>query len=255
MTELAPSFTCEKCGRGLGASRENDGPWVPSECHWCVYLPKMRKDVARRRALGHVVVGVDLDKALVAYSRMAPFKGSLGKIKLEVAHRMERGTRGTAYMGRRKIRIAAGPDATQERVLEVLVHEMTHLAVPNDVQHSERFRLTFRRACLNLWGIDVPLDAPPRGGCIAYGMGDLASEKLKEKIANGEIELFKPDPKTQPTKPTRAELSAKRVEKNEAHAIRMLARAEKDEKNAHERAAKWRRKVAYYERKAARKAQ
>ena len=151
------------------------------------------------------------------------------------------------------MRVAAGPDATPERVLEVLVHEMCHLAVPNDTHHGERFRLTFRKACRELWGIDVPLDAPARGGVVAYGMGDIASEMLKEKIARGEIELFAPTPKKETPKASRAELSAKLVEKRATHAVKMMTRAEKRAKSAQRTLTKWREKVRYYERKAAAK--
>jgi SprT-like family protein len=251
VNEFAPTFKCQKCGRPVGGSREDGGPWKPGDCHVCVYLPKMRADVARRRAFGHVVAGVDLDKAFAAYRKLSPFVGNLGKVKLEVAHRMTGGTRGTAYTSRRKLRVAVGPDATPERVLEVLVHEMCHLALPGDVGHGERFRLTFRRACSELWGIDVPLDAPPVNGVVAYGMGQVATEKLHERIARGEIALFPPDSRVEAPKPSRAELSVKLVEKRASHAVKMMTRAEKRAKAAQRTLAKWRKKVRYYERQAA----
>lgn len=248
--EMAPDFRCKDCGRSVGASRDGvDAPWKPAECYRCITLPKQRRRVAARRALGHVVAGVDLDKALAAYRRLPPFRGSLGIVKLEVAHRMELGTRGTAWPVRRRLRIAAGPDATPERVLEILVHEMVHLAVPRDTHHGERFRLTFRKACRELWGIDVSLDAPARGGVIAYGMGDIVTEILREKIARGEVDTF---PATAPKeKPSRAESTKKTVEKRAAHAARMHARAERRLKLAKTLAKKWKAKVDYYERVAA----
>ena len=248
----SPDFKCPDCGHSVGASRaDKEAPWMPAPCYQCVVLPAQRRRVAARRALGHVVAGVDLDKALATYRRLPPFRGALGIVKFEVAHRMELGTRGTAWPRRRRLRVAAGPDATPERVLEVLVHEMVHLAVPSDTHHGERFRLTFRRACRELWGIEVPLDAPARGGVIAYGMGDIASELLREKIARGEIELFPPTKKA--PKPSRAERTSELVEKRAAHAVKMLARAEKRSKAAQKALTKWRVKVNYYERQAARK--
>lgn len=247
----APDFRCNDCGRSVGAHRPDpESPWEPADCYVCVVRPAQRRDVARRRALGHVVAGVDLDQAFAAYRKLPPFIGNLGKIQLVVAHRLELGTRGTAFTVRRKLRIAAGPDATPERVLEVLVHEMCHLAVPSDVAHGERFRLTFRKACLVLWDIDVPLDAPPSGGVIAYGMGQIATAALKEKISRGEVNLF---PKAPSEKPSRAELTAKVVEKRAEHAAKMLVRAEKRAKAAQRALTKWRKKVGYYERQAARK--
>lgn len=237
-------------------------PWPdgkPGHCWDCVRekraaaLKEKQRAATARRKLGHVVAGIDLDKALAAYRRHPPFIGCLGKIKLEVAHRIERGTRGTAWTSRRKIRVAAGPDVTPERVLEVLVHEMVHLAVPSDVHHGERFRLTFRKACRELWSIEVPLDAPARMGVVAYGMGDIASEMLREKIAKNEIELFPPTVKEAAPKPSRSELSAKLVEKRASHAVKMMARAEKRAKSAQRTLTKWREKVRYYEKKAASK--
>jgi hypothetical protein len=199
------------------------------------------------------VAGVDLDRALAAYRKLPPFVGNLGTVRLEVAHRAAHGTRGTAWTVQRRLRVAAGPDATPERVLEVLVHEMCHLACPRREGHGERFRLTFRRACRELWGINVPLDAPARQGCVAYGMGEIATVALKEKLARGEVEVFAPALAPQAPKPTRAERSAALVEKRAAHAARMLARAEKRSKAAQRALTKWREKVRYYERVAAKK--
>lgn len=252
----APDFRCEKCKRPVGARRlslEHD--WERQRCYWCVTVPALRRDVARRRALGHVVAGIDLDKALAAYKKLAPFKGSLGrrKIVLQVAHRMEGGTRGTAFMRERRIRIAPGPDATPERVLEVLAHEMVHLACPNH-HHDERFRRVFRRACLELWGIEVSIDAEPSMGVVAYGMGQIATEKLREKIAQGVIELFPPDPKAEEPKLSRSARMAQIVDKRAAHAMTMHRRALKRLKRSKTIEAKWRKKARYYERQAAKKA-
>lgn len=250
----SPGFHCKDCGGSVGSRRASaEAPWEPADCYRCVMLPAQRRAVAARRALGHVVAGVDLDQALAAYRKLPPFVGNLGKVRLEVAHRMELGTRGTAFNRQRRLRVAAGPDATPERVLEVLVHEMCHLALPNDVSHGERFRRVFKRACQELWGIDVPLDAPPRQGVIAYGMGDLATAALKEKIARGEIPLFPPASTALALKPTRAQLSAVLVERRAAHAARMLARAEKKQKAAQRALTRWRKKVRYYEQQAAKK--
>lgn len=255
-TELAPDFRCKDCGRPLDVSRANaEAPWEPADCYRCVMLPAQRRAVAARRALGHVVAGVDLDQALAAYRKLPPFVGNLGKVRLEVAHRMELGTRGTAFTRQRRLRVAAGPDATPERVLEVLVHEMCHLTLLNgDHHHDERFRRVFKRACQELWGIDVPLNAPASQGCIAYGMGEIATAALREKIARGGVALFPPTTKEEAPKPSRAELSAVLVERRATHAARMLARAEKRTKAAQRALTKWREKVRYYERQAARKA-
>ncbi len=256
-SEEAAAFKCEKCGRPVGAQFGPNGPWVPSDCHWCVYLPKARKDVARRRALGHVVAGVDLDKAFAAYRQVAPFKGNLGAIKFTVGHRVEGRWSGHAVPYRRKFRVAYGPGATPAEVLEVLMHEMCHMALPPRTMHNERFRLTLKRAAHELWGIDVPLlsgsDREAHSNA-AYAMDSLIMAALEEKIACGEVELFKPEPKTKTPKPTRAELSEKMVEKRAAHTLKMLSRAEARAKAAQHTLTKWRKKARYYEQRAASKA-
>jgi hypothetical protein len=238
---------CQRCNLPLVVLHDA----AEAACFRCDILPAKRRGAVQRRALGRVAAGVDLDKALAAYRKLPPFAGNLGKIRLEVAHRMARGTRGTAWTVQRRIRVAVGPDATPERVLEVLVHEMCHLAVPRDTHHGERFRLVFRRACRELWGIDLPLDPPARQGCVAYGMGDIATDHLKKKIASGEVELFPPT--AAPPKPTRSERTTALVEKRAKHAAQMLARAEKRARVAQRTLAKWKQKVGYYERQAARK--
>jgi hypothetical protein len=248
----APDFKCPK-GHPLGARRKSlDHDWEPDPCYWCVTLPAKRRDVARRRALGHVVAGVDLDKALAAYKQMPPFKGNLGrrKITLEVGHRMDGSVGGRAWLRQRRIRVAAGPDATPERALEVLVHELVHLACPNH-HHDERFRRVFRRACLEIWGIEVPIDAKPFMRNISYGMGEVAAKLLGKKIDREEIDTFPPDPK--PKTPSRAAAMAEVVEKRAAHALAMHKKAATRLKRAKTLESKWRKKVAYYERQAAKK--
>lgn len=249
-----PTFRCPK-GHLLGVRKDLDGEWEPRPCYQCVTLPAKRRDAARRRALGHVVASVDLDKALTTYKQLPPFRGNLGrrKIELKVVHRLDGGVGGRAYMRRREIRILAGPDQPPERVLEVLVHEMVHLACPNH-HHDERFRRVLRRAFLELWGIDVPIDAKPVRSNISYGMGEVATEMLREKIERGEIELFSPDlPKPAPPKPSRAEVMAKIVDKRAAHAMTMHKKAATRLKRAKTLEEKWRKKVRYYERQAAKK--
>jgi hypothetical protein len=251
----APAFKCDDCGRAVGARKRGpEHEWEPQACYWCERKERER-DAARRRKLGHLVAGVDIDKAFAAYRQMPPFKGNLGRrrITLEVGHRAEGCVRGTAWTRSRRIRIAAGPNATPERALEVLVHEMVHLACPNH-HHDERFRRVFRRACSEIWNIDVPLDAKPRDGNISYGMGEIATEALREKIERGEVDTFPPDvPKPEAPRAARAEAMTKVVEKREAHALAMHKKALTRLKRAKTLEVKWRKKVSYYERQAAKK--
>ena len=209
------------------------------------------QDAANRRRTPYVAAGIDLKKAFEAYRKLPPFKGNLGKVKLVVAHRSFRGTRGTAWIRRRKLRVAVGPGATQSRVLEVLVHEMCHLVLPVREGHSERFRRTFARACQEIWGIEVPIDCEPYMGVVAYGMGEFAARKLRELIEAGEIDTFPPD--SVPVASKKVRLDAL-VEQRAEHAARMLARAERRAKLAQRLLTKWRTKVRYYERAAAKRA-
>lgn len=250
-----PNFKCEKCGRGLGASRASvDAPWVPARCFYCE-SKLAAKAAAERRKLGHVVLGVDLDKVLAVYRKSPPFVGNLGHVKLEVGHRAEGGTCGRAWTRQRRMRVAVGPGATPARVLEVLVHEMCHLACPPREQHGERFRLTLRRAARELWGIEVPLVAGKNRGeekNAAYAMDRLITAELEKKIAAGGVELF-PTSKEEAAKRTRAEASKLLVEKRAAHAVRMWWRWERKAKAAQRAMKRWRAKVRYYERAAARR--
>lgn len=246
----APDFRCDKCGASLGASRDGEvAPWLPTPC-WQCRGRKLAKEAAGRRALGHVAAGVDIDAAFAAYRKLPPFVGNLGPIKLTVGHKAERRWSGYAATYRRKIRVAYGPEATKAHVLEILMHEMVHMALPRREGHGERFRLTLRRAARELWGIECPLDVPPHGGVIAYGMDLFIMARLEELIAEGKVETF---PAVERPKKTRAEATAALVEKRARHAATMLARAERRLKIAKTVHRRWHEKVSRYERIAAKK--
>lgn len=246
----SPDFRCEQCGNRLGASRDGEtAPWLPAPC-WQCEAKKSAKAAAARRALGHVAAGVDIDAAFAAYRKLPPFVGNLGPIKLTVGHDSEGGGHGYAATYRRKIRVAYGPHATKAEVLEVLMHEMVHMALPRREAHGERFRLTLRRAARELWGIECPLDVPPQGGVIAYGMDSFIKARLEELIAAGKVETF---PAVERPKKTRAEATAALVEKRARHAATMLARAERRLKLAKTLHRRWHEKVSRYERIAAKK--
>ena len=220
-------------------------------------LRTLQRSAAERRKLGNVAAGVDIDKAFAAYRKLPPFAGNLGRhVTIVVGHRAEARWSGHAATYRRKIRIAFGPSATKAEVLEVLVHEMCHLACPKREHHGERFKLTLRRAARELWGIEIPIaQGKDRGDehNAAYAMDRLIMTALEGLVAEGKVETFPHEPKTAPSKPTRAQRSTALVEKRAAHAVRMLTRAEKRAQSAQRTLAKWREKVRYYERQAARK--
>jgi len=88
-------------------------------------------------------------------------------------------------------------------------------------------------------------------GVIAYGMDEVIRKRLDEMIQEGVVDTF--PPKALPETPARAERLAGLVERRQAHVLKMLARAEKRTKAAQRALTKWRAKVNYYERQAARK--
>lgn len=215
-----------------------------------------RAYAARRRKRPFVAEGIDVRATFEAYKKAPVFAGRVKRrTKLEVKHRSGEGTSGQG--GAKLVRLTVGYDSDEAEVLVTLVHEMVHACLPANVYHGERFRLTYARAARELWGMELPLDAEPDRGKIAYGMDAVAEKRIREWQRSGlTLEAFgavlasyeeagAPAPKRAPRVPL--------VEKRAAHAARMLARAEKRLTNAERTAAKWRAKVRYYERATARK--
>lgn len=255
--DLAPCFHCPTCRASTGAQRSGPfGAWAPQACYRCE-RKRLAKEAAARRKLGDVAAGVDVRRAFEAYRKTPPFTGNLGRhIKLTVGHRAEARWSGHAATYRRALRVAYGPHATKAEVLEILVHEMCHLACPSRTGHGERFRLTLRRAARELWGIEVELLRSSQRGeehNAAYAMDRSIMAELEKRVAAGVIDTFDHVPAPPETKPSRAEISTKLVERRAAHAVKMLARAEKRAKAAQKRLSVWRKKVHYYERAAAKK--
>lgn len=214
-------------------------------CPWGHSVGAQKKDGVA------VAAGVDIKKAFAAYRKLPPFVGNLGHVKLVVGHRAEAKWSGHAKTYRRQIRVAYGPSATKAEVLEVLMHEMVHLACPRREGHGERFKLTLRRAARELWGIEVPIiQGKDRGDRhnAAYAMDRLIMTALEGLIADGKAETFPYEPETKTKRPP-----VNLVEKRAAHAVKMLARAEKRAKAAQRTLTKWRTKVRYYEKQAAKR--
>lgn len=252
--DFAPDFRCERCGASVGAQRLDGGPWRPQKCFRCE-SKRFAKAAAERRKLGPVAAGVDIQKAFAAYRKLPPFAGNLGRhIKITVGHRAEARWSGHAATYSRALRVAYGPSATKAEVLEVLVHEMCHLACPKREAHGERFRLTLRRAAKELWGIEAPLLKSSERGenhNASYAMDGLIMAELEKLVAAGKVDTFPHEPKAAPS---RSERTMALVEKRAAHAAKMLARAETRLKRAATIAKKWRAAVRRYERTAAKRA-
>lgn len=251
-----PDFRCPK-GHRLGAQRENEfAPFEPTPC-WACREIALKRAAAERRKLGSVVAGIDVRKAFALYRTMPPFAGNLGRhVKLTVGHRAESKWSGHAATYSRAIRVAYGPSATAADVLEILAHEMCHLACPKREGHGERFRLTLRRAARELWGFEVPLLKSSERGTehnAAYAMDRLILKELNERLARGDLELSAFKPNTPVPKKDRSGQRGVLVEKRATHAVKMFARAEKKLKAAQRTASKWRTKVRYYEKVAAKR--
>lgn len=256
----SPDFRCDVCGKSTGSSRKQSQPWEPSPCHWCARKERARDAARRRRQSPRVLGGVDVDEAVEHLRTVEPLKSLLDarrKIRVDVGHTADVGTLtcgGRAFISktRPRMRVYGGPDVVPERVLEVVIHELCHLALPAGVSHGERFRRTFARAVREAWGVEVPVDLSRDGHKNAsYRMGWLVIEQLRDLIASGSVNTYPPEP-AEP-KPSRAERSAELVERRAAHAAKMLAAAERKLKLAKTVHARWRTKVSYYERVAAKR--
>lgn len=259
--EHSPGFTCNDCGRGMSARRLSASrPWEPTACHWCTQKKLAREAARRRRQNPRVLGGVDVDAAVAQLRTVEPIRSLLDarrKIRVDVGHTADLGPLncgGRAFISktRPRMRVYGGPEVVPERVLEVVIHELCHLALPAGVSHGERFRRTYARAVREAWGIEVPIDGDRAGRKnYSYRMGDVVTERLRDLIARGIVcppRLAPPSPK-----PSRAERSAELVEKRAAHAAKMLANAERKLKLAKTVHARWRAKVSYYERVAAKR--
>lgn len=267
---------CPKCGATL--IRILSGGDVETFCLRC----RQRAAAKRRRESPRALAGVDVDRAVAKLRTVPVLFEALGKrrIEVEVGHRAEGGCGGHArsffvpeidvsqllpeslkrflrrkrrartYAGR--VRLYGGPSTTPERVLEVVIHELCHLATPRH-GHDERFRRVFQRAVREAWDIDVPIDVD-RGphDNVSYKMGEIIVDQLKEMNAAGRLILdgFESLPAV---KKPRVELAQERVEKRAAHAVAMLRKAEKKLALAKTVRARWAKRVSYYERQAAKR--
>lgn len=224
------------------------------ECYHCLRRDRQRDAAQRRRENPRALAGVDVDSAVDAFRELPVFADLPRRFRVDVGHTATGGCGGRAFLSKKrpKMRVYGGPETTPERVLEVVLHELCHLALPSGVHHGERFRRTFARAVREAWGFEVPVDvAREHHGNASYKMGEITIERLRELIAEGKIETFPPEPPA--PKPSRAEHLAEIVKLREEHAEKMLARAERRLKLAKTVHAKWRAKVSYYEKQAAKR--
>ncbi len=241
---------CPKCGMTL--SHSDSEPF----CLRCRREERQKAAAQRRRETPRALAGVDVDAAVAHLQGLPVLVGLIGKrpVKVDVGHHAEGGCGGRAWPRQRKIRVYGGPDTTPARVLEVVVHELCHVATPRH-GHDERFRRVFQRAVREAWGVEVPIDVERDWHKNAsYRMGEIVITELTVKIMRDELNLS-----VYATKPVekapRAELVQERVEKRAAHAVTMLRKAERKLALAKTVRARWAKKVGYYERQAAKRGQ
>lgn len=199
--------------------------------------------------------GVDLRKVLRGFWALGAMRPRpVDKLpKLEVAWGTWGIIRGNAYWAGGRIRIVIGPNATWSNVLESLLHEAVHSTFGRGVTHGEAFVLRLAGAAREAWGIEIesPLSIP-RGGHQnkAYALDAIIEERLRRLIEERPDLLppAEPEPKRDPKVRTLG-LVAKRRTK----AIRMLELNEAKFRRAQALVRKWKRKVNYYERAAAKR--
>ena len=198
----------------------------------------------------------DVRALLALFKKLPVFRTtpvSLRSVKLDLGRGQGRWCSGRAFTRERRLRLVVGRYANGAQLAEVLLHELVHLALPSGVAHGERFRLTMARAVREAWGIVVDT-APALAGrwkVRAYVMDDQIRAALLPLLASGAFEI----PMLAP-RPGRVALGLRvrfeiLVEKRAAHAVVMLATAEKRLKRARTIERKWKLKVRYYEQRAA----
>lgn len=177
--------------------------------------------------------------------------------KTEVRLVYSRHRSGRAH-GNRFVRIRISPFCGMDWVLETIVHELVHAALPDGTGHNERFRRTLARAVRELWGIDLdPNPKDEHGRRPIYLQDADIEEVLRGALAIGWVSYPKKAP-PEPIDPAAREAArrarlAELVERRYQRALKMFARAQKRALAAEKIRSKWLTKVRYYERVAAKK--
>jgi len=157
--------------------------------------------------------------------------------------------------GNRMARIRVSPSTPLWWVLETIVHELVHCALPARVSHNERFRLTLARAVRELWGLDVDPNPKEQSGRVArYGLDKRIEQHLECELAEGRLPYPRLAPEAPEAREARLVAEARdRIDTRARHAARMLALAQTRLKRAKTIERKWRLRVQRYERAAAKR--
>jgi hypothetical protein len=164
-----------------------------------------------------------------------------------------------AYKGDR-LSVTLNHATTIESAAETLLHELVHCACPVGMAHGELFCRRLIACARDAFGLDLNtaslLAIPADGRKIAYRIDDeiekaMCALRVGDRIRADVTCRFEPPPiETEEQIAARREaLAVARTRTREAHARAMLTAWEKKLAAAKKRAAKWRTKVRYYERR------
>ena len=211
--------------------------------------------VARvRRKASREQLDLDVDAFVKQVKALPVFKDcprSIARTRVVVIHGAF-GQSGRAHENKRAL-IHTSISTPIWWLLETIVHELVHCALPNGVVHGERFRLTLVRAVRELWGFEMDPSPKPdsgKGRTPMYLLDELIERALECELTEGRITY--PRRIIEPVEVVEARKVAERserVERRAAHATKMLARAETRLKRAETIAKKWRAKVKRYSKK------
>jgi len=221
------------------------------------HLTAMERVARTRRKFVRAWLPIDVPTFVKQVKALPVFKDcprSIARTKVEIVYTAH--SSGGIAHGNRKARVRVSPSTDLAHVLETIVHELVHCALPDGVVHGERFRLTLARTVRELWGIDVDPNPKDDSGRVSrYGLDHIIEGRLRDMIVLGQVTYpMREAPVEEDTATRRRAASEALVTKRAAHAATMLARAEKRSKAAQRALTKWRAKVRYYERQAAKRA-
>jgi hypothetical protein len=213
---------------------------------WRIDQALRQKCAAARRLTPLVFQLVDLKAEAKKYCRVL----GIELPRMKVRHGAGYGVSGRAWTRSRRIVLTIGYNCDIHSVLEVLLHELVHIASTH--HHNDQFCALLVRTARTLWGVQVDgwTRAQAVDGKRAYGIDELIRAELKLKLEAGQITPAQVRRTAQEAVPAPV---ASLVERREERARKNLLRAEADMRKVQKRLSKWKDKVRYYERRAAAK--
>jgi hypothetical protein len=216
------------------------------------YAPLVRKGIFK---------GVDLNALAARFWRLEAMRAERPLPAITWRTRSARGgASGHAAFKGHSLRVVLNLGTTIESAAETLLHELVHCACPVGTAHGELFCRRLIACAREAFGLDLDTAAllalPANGRMVAYRIDDeiektMCALRIGDRIREDPTCRFEPPPveTEEQIKIQRAAIIAARVQANEAHARAKLAAWEKKLAAAKKRAAKWRTKVRYYERR------